>query len=136
MPLIIAGPGVKRGVVFDYAEQIDIVPTLSYLTRVKGPANADGIILAEALEHPPAQAAARKLSIAQFNRQLLAGNALIAHVRERVKSEYHLQGALRAAEEAFQDVDRILEWHKFGSLERLSAVNQEAIDRLKKATMP
>ena len=54
MPLVVAGPGVKAGGRFPYSEQIDVVPTLTYLMGVKPPDNAMGRIMAEALMNPPA----------------------------------------------------------------------------------
>ena len=53
-------PAVKAGGRFPYSEQIDIVPTLTYLMGVKPPDNAMGRIMAEALTNPPANVPPRQ----------------------------------------------------------------------------
>lgn len=67
MPLVIAGPGVKAGGQFPYSEQIDVVPTLTYLMGVKAPANAVGRIMAEALVTPPANVPLRQQHLKELN---------------------------------------------------------------------
>jgi len=60
IPLIIAGPGVRAGVVSDYpARLVDVAPTLSRLLDL-GPAPYDGAVLADALADAlPSDAAAQ-----------------------------------------------------------------------------
>jgi predicted AlkP superfamily pyrophosphatase or phosphodiesterase len=58
IPLVIAGPGTRRGAVSESpARLVDIAPTVTALLGV-GPKGMDGIILADALGTPPAQSAA------------------------------------------------------------------------------
>ena len=50
VPLMLAGPGVRRGKYAEGAETIDIAPTLSYLTGVLPPALSEGRVLHECIE--------------------------------------------------------------------------------------
>jgi arylsulfatase A-like enzyme len=54
VPLVIAGPGVKRGVVSDFpARLMDVAPTVLTLLGLQ-PSNMDGVVLADALAAPTA----------------------------------------------------------------------------------
>jgi arylsulfatase A-like enzyme len=54
IPLIIAGPGVKQGVISSYpARLVDIAPTVERLLGVPT-GRVDGVVLADALTHPSA----------------------------------------------------------------------------------
>ena len=98
-PLVMVGPGIKKGVTFDYTESIDTVPTLCHLMGVNPPLNADGRILAEALVNPPAGVAPRQQKIKEIDFLLL-------------------------------DIERILEWHQFGTYDRFLAHHKELLARL------
>jgi arylsulfatase A-like enzyme len=51
VPLIVMGkPWVKSGHYGQYAEVVDIAPTLAYLLNVRPPAGAEGRVLTEALK--------------------------------------------------------------------------------------
>jgi arylsulfatase A-like enzyme len=111
MPLVMVGPGIKRGVTFDYTEAIDTVPTLCHLMGVNPPLNADGRILAEALVNPPAGVAPRQQKIKETGGQ---GRF----------------SALRQAQQDYFDIERILEWHQFGTYDRFSAHHKQLLARL------
>jgi predicted AlkP superfamily pyrophosphatase or phosphodiesterase len=53
VPLVLAGPGIKRGEYLTAATPADIAPTLAFLAGVTM-AGAEGRVLAEAIEPPPA----------------------------------------------------------------------------------
>jgi len=125
MPLIAAGPGIKAGQRFEYAEQIDIVPTLCYLMGVKPPPNADGRILAEALVEPPAGVPPRRQTIKELNSVLVEGEALLRK----------LPKGSRAARQ-FYGFDRILQWRQFGTLEKLLAHDREIVEELRPVGRP
>ena len=114
MPLVVAGPGVRKGKRFPYAEQIDIVPTLCHLMGVTPPENADGRILAEALTDPPAKAAPRKQRIRELNLVLLEGQRALARSPK--------------ARKEFLGVERILEWHEHGTLEQVIEHNRKIVE--------
>ena len=118
MPLIVAGPGVRPGARIEYAEQVDIVPTLCYLAGVEPPPNADGRILAEALTNPPADLWPRRRDLPELNRVLLRGEALLLKRGAEAMREYY-------------GLERILEWHRFGSVEKLIEHDRRVLDSLR-----
>jgi predicted AlkP superfamily pyrophosphatase or phosphodiesterase len=53
IPLIVSGPGFKRGIVLDApTSNVDIVPTLLYLLKIAIPASMDGRVINELLVSP------------------------------------------------------------------------------------
>ena len=130
MPLIVTGPGVQQGKRLEYAEQIDIVPTLAYLMGVKPPDNADGRVLSEALTEPPSDIAPRKHRIRDLNMVLSEGQRVFARLSKKAKSSPVLKSELSAAENEFLGIERILEWHKLGSMERVIEHNRRILERL------
>jgi hypothetical protein len=130
MPLVVAGPGVKAGGRFPYSEQIDVVPTLTYLMGVKAPDNAMGRILAEALMTPPANVPPRQQHLKELNLVLLEHDRKLTLLREQVKTNPSLKAALADLDQNFLDVEKILHWHKVGSVEKLIAHNREVLKRI------
>lgn len=130
MPLVVAGPGIKAGVRFPYSEQIDVVPTLTYLMGVKPPDNAMGRIMAEALISPPANVPPRQERLKELNLVLLEHDGTLARLREQVKSNPSLKTALTDLEQNFLDVEKILHWYKVGSVDKLIAHNREVLKRM------
>ncbi len=55
VPLVLAGAGVRRGVVLHGAQLTDVAPTIAALLGVPAPAHATGRILLDALDVTPAQ---------------------------------------------------------------------------------
>ncbi len=134
MPLVMVGPGIKKGVAFDYTESIDTVPTLCYLMGVNPPLNSDGRILAEALVNPPAGVAPRQQKIKEINFLLLeVENALAKLKAARGAAPTTGQdrfSALGQAEQDYFDIERILEWHQFGTYDRFIAHHKQLLSRL------
>ncbi len=60
-PLVVLGPGVRRGVVVD-AQQVDLPATISALLGLQAPAPIEGHVLVDALDLTPPQAAALRQS--------------------------------------------------------------------------
>jgi arylsulfatase A-like enzyme len=130
MPLVVAGPGIRSGQRFDYAEQIDIVPTLCYLMGVKPPANADGRILAEAMLAPPAHVPARQQRMKELDTMIRDGDLLLAKLHEKAKKSPALREKLAALESDYYGLDRILHWNRFGTLDHLMAHDRDALKKL------
>jgi uncharacterized coiled-coil protein SlyX len=130
MPLVAAGPGIRAGGRFPYSEQIDVVPTLTYLMGVKPPENAMGRILAEALVNPPANVPPRRQHLKELNLVLLEHDRTLTRLREQVKRNPSLQPALTDLETDFLDVEKILHWHKVGSVEKLIEHNRAVLKRI------
>ncbi len=47
--MLIFGAGIKKGCIFDYAEIIDIVPTITYIHEISSPNNCKGRVLLESI---------------------------------------------------------------------------------------
>jgi hypothetical protein len=136
MPLIMVGPGVKKGVTFDYTEVIDTAPTLTYLMGVKPPNNADGRILAEALINPPADVPPRLQRIKDINFLLLDIEKAFAKLDAAPGAAGSGPGGdarystLRLAHQDYFDIERILEWRQFGTYDRFIAHHKALLARL------
>jgi hypothetical protein len=130
MPLVVAGPGIKSGVRFPYSEQIDVVPTLTYLMGVKPPENAMGRILAEALANPPANVPPREQHLKELNLVLLEHDRKLNALRAQVKTNPALKSVLADVEQNFLDVEKILHWYKIGSVDKLIAHNRTVLKRI------
>ncbi len=131
MPLVVAGPGVRAGQRFDYAEQIDIVPTLCYLMGVKPPPNADGRILAEALIEPPARGAPpRRRTMQELDVMLRDGEVLLQKLRQEAEKSPALKAQLAEVESDYYGLDRILHWQQFGTVEKLIAHDRSVLEKL------
>jgi hypothetical protein len=130
MPLVVAGPGIKAGGQFPYSEQIDVVPTLTYLMGVKAPENAMGRIMAEALINPPANVPPRQQHLKELNLVLLEHDRKLNRLREQVKTNPSLKPVLADVEQSFLDVEKILHWYKVGSVDKLIAHNREVLKRI------
>lgn len=130
MPLVFAGPGVKAGGQFPYSEQIDVVPTLTYLMGVNAPENAMGRIMSEALITPPENVPPRQQRLKELNLVLLEHDRQLNRLREQVKTNLSLKAALADLEQNFLDVEKILHWYKMGSVDKLIAHNREVLKRI------
>jgi hypothetical protein len=136
-PLVMVGPGIKKGLTFEYTESIDTVPTLCYLMGVNPPLNADGRILAEGLVNPPASVPPRRQQIKEIDFLLLDIEKALAKLTSASPGAAAAaaggQGrfsALRQAQQDYFDIERILEWHQFGTYDRFIAHHKELLARL------
>ncbi|MCC6857502.1 MAG: sulfatase-like hydrolase/transferase [Bryobacterales bacterium] len=129
MPLVLAGPGIRPGQKLDYAEQIDIVPTLCHLMGVKPPPNVGGRILAEALTAPPAGVPAPQQHLRELNELLREAGQQAGELRKKSPSS----PVLKSFDRDFYGLDRILEWSRFGVLDKLIAHNRQVLSKLSTA---
>ena len=139
MPLVIAGPGVKKGQKFEYAESIDVVPTLCHLMGVRPPLNSDGRVLAEALVDPPKEVAPRRQKIKELDYLLLDVQNAIEKLKQASAAPPPGRGPRQSspvaeAERDFYRVERILEWHQFGTYDRLLAHHRQLLQRVRQAS--
>ena len=130
MPLVVSGPGIRRGQRFEYSEQIDIVPTLCYLMGVKPPPNADGRILAEALVEPPGNVPPRRQTMKELDTTLRDGDAMLQRLRKEAEKSPALKPQLAQAERDFWGLDRILHWYQFGTVDKLLAHDHSVLKKL------
>lgn len=123
-PLVIVGPGIRRGAVFDYAESVDLVPTMAKALGIDPPKDTSGRVLTEAFEEgkPPQKPFRRRIK--ELNEVLTAfearHNRLKAWVEQlpaeqRAKAEEELESLWGE----FYGIDRILEWRRFGNIDAL-----------------
>jgi hypothetical protein len=135
MPLVIAGPGIKKGQRFEYAESIDVAPTLCFLMGVAPPINSDGRVLAEALVSPPNKVAPRRQQIKELDFALLD----VENAIEKLKAAQPARGSGRGkrapdpvadAERDYYKIERILEWNKFGTYDRLIDYHRRLLERI------
>ena len=134
VPLVMVGPGIKKGVTFDYTESIDTVPTLCHLMGVDPPLNTDGRILAEALVNPPSGVAPRQQKIKEIDFLLLDIENALAKLRAMPgAASTTAQGRFSPLDQAqrdYFDIERILEWHQFGTYDRFIAHHKQLLARL------
>jgi hypothetical protein len=132
-PLVRVGPGIKKDQKFEYAESIDVVPTLCHLMGVNPPLNADGRILAEALINPPAGVGPRQQKIKEIDFLLLDIENALAKLKAMPGAATAGQGRFSPLDQAqrdYFDIERILEWHQFGTYDRFIAHHKELLARL------
>ena len=134
MPLVVTGPGIRAGQRLDYAEQIDIVPTLCYLMGVKPPPNASGRILSESLTNPPENAPRRRQTMKELDTLLRDGDALIRKMQAAGGDSPAAKARLAEAQRDFYGLDRILHWYRFGTINQLMAHDRQVLDKLVNAS--
>jgi hypothetical protein len=96
VPMLIFGPGIKKGRTFDYAEIIDIVPTIAYINKVSPPENCKGRVLLEAIEGSgkdtiPPDRYMKRLDNALLEQHKLSGGAGELPVTIETIAEWHKQ---------------------------------------------
>jgi hypothetical protein len=128
-PLVFLGPGIARGRVLDYAEHIDIAPTICHLMRVEPPNRdgASGRVLREILasEQPstqPPQQRLRELDLLLCRYAEVQAQMILAS-----RQNPALETEANLAERKFFGLHRVTEWPQAGSLDRLIAVNREVL---------
>ena len=112
------------------------MPTLCHLMGVNPPLNADGRILAEALVNPPANVPPRQQKIKEINLLLLDIENVLAKLTAAPGAAPARGGqgrfsALRQAQQDYFDIERILEWHQFGTYDRFIAHHKQLLALLK-----
>ena len=122
-----AWPGIKRGRQIDYAEAIDIVPTLCFLMGVKPPSNATGRILAEGLENPPANVPPRQQKLKELDYLLRDTGGAIDKAKSAGKDTTALEGQ-------YYRIERILEWNRFGSIDKLIEHHKRLLEQARALT--
>ncbi len=134
-PLVLVGPGIVRGRVLDYAEHIDIVPTICHLMRVEAPNRdgASGRVLREAMAEggPPTETPRQPLR--ELNLLLCRYMAAQARLLLAAGENPALETEANLAERKFLGLHRVTEWPQAGSLDRLIAVDREVVQSLEAA---
>jgi hypothetical protein len=100
---------------------------------VSPPLNADGRILAEGLVNPPSGVAPRQQKIKEIDFLLLDIENALAKLKAKPGAATAGQGRFSPLEQAqrdYFDIERILEWHQFGTYDRFIAHHRELLARL------
>jgi hypothetical protein len=106
VPTLIFGPGIKKRRTFDYAEIIDIVPTIAYLNNVPAPKRCQGRILLEAIEGSgrdtiPPERYMKRLDEALLEQHKMSGGAKKPDVTIETIARWH---------EQFDDMKSLVEY--------------------------
>jgi len=106
VPMLIFGPGIKKGRTFDYAEIIDIVPTIAYLNKIPAPKRCTGRVLLEAIEGSgkdtiPPERYMKRLNKALLEQHKLAGDTGQLPVTIETIADWHKQ---------FKDMKSLVEY--------------------------
>jgi hypothetical protein len=131
-PLIILGPGVKRGVQFDYAESIDIVPTLAYLAGIRCPRTATGVVLSEALVDPPGNQQRRTITMEQINDLIYAYDELLPKAQVAALKHPAKRSAIEVLDNTFYGLRRFGEWNDFTSAAEVYEHNKKVYEQVRK----
>lgn len=75
-PMLIFGQGIKKGKVFDYAEMIDVAPTIAHLHNISAPKGSIGRVLLESVEGQGKDAIPTQRYMERLNKALLAQHEL------------------------------------------------------------
>ena len=138
-PIIFAGPGVAAGRTIDYAENIDVAPTVAALAGLEGP-NADGgtgrvltgiFVDGEPLDHPKLLTAINR-QIRDYQR--LHAEAVLASFDNPTMNLLlmELQHELLSHHQFFTP-GRVMEWAEAGDLAAMVAANDWVLETLRLA---
>jgi hypothetical protein len=120
--LLIAGKGIKKAKRFDYAEMIDIAPTIAYLQGIPAPRYSQGRVLKSAfVTHPD--------DLAQPHTQLELNEVMR---QQHELSNEGLRPGSRQINESFLRIEEIGSWHtRFTNLEKLLEHQKKTLKALK-----
>jgi hypothetical protein len=141
-PLIFVGPGVAHGKAVEYAEIIDIVPTLCSLMGLEPPCRdgASGRVLEEIKIQPVCSAPLNHpRRIKELDELLREFMLLKSKMLLKAEKEPNLEYAVINAEnkngerDGFYSMDHFTDWPEAGNLDHLLETNRRIIAEMKKA---
>ena len=130
-PMVFHGPGIKRGVVVEWADQIDVAPTIADMMGVEIP-NQDGgsgKVLNEIRQSTVVEVPNRS-KLLELNRLLSRYAYLSAALILRSKDTPAYCGHLMLVERDFYGLDRILDWNGKESIDSLINHNATLINQM------
>jgi hypothetical protein len=134
--MLVWGAGAKSGARLQYAELIDVAPTISNLINVKTPANSQGRVLGELLKNGTAPGNPPRQLMKELVQQLVKFRALMPKAFESARK---LSGGKQAfafvrvnglVREQFYDENRFTEWKRFKTLTDLVEHNNTVLKQL------
>lgn len=137
-PLLFVGANIAQGRNLTYFEQTDIAPTIVGLLGKDGPNHdgASGKFVKEILKDHDASDYHPDMYLKRLDEQIKDFNFLRAELITLGKHDDSFINVAALLEngnfgEPFYSQDRILDWHKAGTVQHLLEVNQKVLDRIK-----
>ncbi|MDA2929781.1 sulfatase-like hydrolase/transferase [Acidobacteria bacterium AH-259-O06] len=138
-PLIFVGAGIARGRVYEYAEHIDIIPTLCHMMGIEPPSSGPGAgtVLEEIKESNPGTAKSRRQFLREINEDLKHYYDLLESAEHRAMKDAEFRQQLDQWQAEIYSMERFSAWHKAGSLSRLIETNRRVLRNMQAAlSMP
>lgn len=129
-PMLFHGPGIIQGVVVEWADQIDIAPTIAAIMGTVIPNNdgGSGRVLKEIQQHR--DVAPNRSRLLTLNRILTRYAYAAAAMVMRSKDTPAFSGQLMLIEREFYGLDRILDWNEKGSIDSLIKHNTRLVNQM------
>jgi hypothetical protein len=130
------GAGIKPGAVIDYAELIDIGPTICALMGLSAPPTAVGVAITEAFAGGEAASSPRPRLQETMNAQFMDFRAVKAELDANlVRSDSPAKGLnyarFNSLTRNFYGIERFIEWPRFKSVSELVEQNGNALKSLR-----
>lgn len=134
-PLLITGPGVPHGMTADYAEHINLVPTICELMGFDPP-NVDGgsgTPLPELTDkaHRAADMRTPPHPTRLLNEQLREYAQLTARMQLASPDNPALETEITRAESMFYSLPRFVDWHRAGTINDMLTTNEKVLQTLR-----
>ncbi len=135
LPLIFVGPGVAKGRIFNYAETIDVAPTICDLMGVDPPTTGpgSGVVLEEVKADFRGDQPKRPQRVRTINEQIRDYRLLRSKLLVLAQNDAVAERAVVLAGRQFYGIDRIFDWHEVGPVERLIETNRQVLKDLRAA---
>ncbi|HEX5789113.1 MAG TPA: sulfatase-like hydrolase/transferase [Woeseiaceae bacterium] len=134
-PAVLLGPGIRRGQRIEWADQVDIVPTIARVMDVAVPNDDGGAgrVLTAALTGEETAADARGTSrIVELNRVLARYIAADAQLIVRSPAHPFLNSLQMGFESDVYGLERVMDWPELGSIEALVEHNAAVVGEMER----
>lgn len=138
-PMIFHGAGVKKGYTISYAENIDVVPTITYALSVETPnpgAGAGRVLRSIFIDEPETANVPKRML--RLNEQIKEYLLLTAELRLQSVKDPSIDNLLMRSQNAFTNnplpflgIDQIDRWYEAGSFDALLERNEAALEYLR-----
>ena len=141
-PLLFVGKGIAKGQRLPYFEHIDIAPTILWLLRIENQTDreteGEGKVIKKIKEVYMDSEYVHPQYIKKINEQIREYSILHAKLVIKASSDNYIANILASLEnenltpEPFYHQDRILSWHKAGSIDNLIKANEVILSKMRK----
>ena len=138
-PFVISGPRVAKGRELSYLEHTDIAPTIAWILGINPP-NSDGGCgkpVKELMQQYDAANYHPAMYIKTINQQIKEFNILKSRMILEAENKRYLSNIIASLEneiltpEPFYHHDRIMDWHKAGTVEHLIEANDKILKQMR-----